>query len=871
MKRIILIILTALVSFSSSARHLKGGWIFYQYLGKGSAPNTSKYRIVVNQYLSCGSTTGQIDLSIRLGIFEGSTSVSYTQLVVALTETEFEDKSSFSPCLTNAPAICYRIDKYETTIDLPDNNEGYTFAVQRCCRIETIVNLLDPGSEGVTYTVKIPGVVAGTVVRNNNSPVFAQEDTAVVCVHSPFTFNFGATDADGDSLEYVFCPGITGGSAIDPAPKIVGGPPYTAVKYFGGYSGGSPLGSQVKIDAQTGIISGISPSTAGTYVVAVCVYEFRNGIAIGQNRKEIHIDVADCDIPDANLNASYLTCDGFNLTFINKSTSTSVHSYYWEFGDPNSATDTSILATPTYTYTDSGSFPVKLVINRGEECADSTTTIAQVYPGFIPDFNPDGSCFTKPYNFIDLTTSKYGVVDSLRWDFGDMNSIADTSIKQNPVYSYPGPDTMDVRLIVTNSKGCLDTITKEVVVLDKALLTLPFTDTLICAKDSLQLQSTASPTATYSWYPATKINDPNISNPIVYPGVSTIYTVTIDDKGCTNTDSVTVNVIEKVALNMGNDTTICATDSVHLQPSTDGIKFSWAAVPGLTDTTILDPIVTPLTTTTYTLTSSVGGCKAKGSITITPVPYPQANAGADTGICFGNIVHLDANITASQFSWSPTNTLLNETTLTPTAGPQSTTSYILTVTDNQGCPKPVSDTVTVNVVPPVRAFAGNDTLIVFNQPLQLNASGGTIYTWSPATGMDNPNIANPIIILGSQYDSVTYRLVVSTPEGCSGTDYMTVTVYKTIPDIIVPGAFTPNGDGRNDKIKPLALGIKQFNYFRVFNRWGNLLFSTTVPEFGWDGTFGGAQQASGTYVYETQGVDYIGKVIHKKGTIVLIR
>ncbi|HRH61621.1 MAG TPA: hypothetical protein PL045_13680, partial [Chitinophagaceae bacterium] len=65
MKRIILIILTALVSLSSSARHLKGGWIFYQYLGKGSAANTSKYRIVVNQYLSCGSTTGQIDLSIR--------------------------------------------------------------------------------------------------------------------------------------------------------------------------------------------------------------------------------------------------------------------------------------------------------------------------------------------------------------------------------------------------------------------------------------------------------------------------------------------------------------------------------------------------------------------------------------------------------------------------------------------------------------------------------------------------------------------------------------------------------------------------------------------------------------------------------------
>ena len=100
---------------------------------------------------------------------------------------------------------------------------------------------------------------------------------------------------------------------------------------------------------------------------------------------------------------------------------------------------------------------------------------------------------------------------------------------------------------------------------------------------------------------------------------------------------------------------------------------------------------------------------------------------------------------------------------------------------------------------------------------------------------------------------------------------MTVRINKTRPEIFVPSAFSPNGDGRNDILKPIMVGIKQLFYFRIYNRWGQLLFSTSETGKGWDGTFSGVKQASGTYVYETQGVDYTGKNVLRKGTVVLIR
>jgi gliding motility-associated-like protein len=157
-----------------------------------------------------------------------------------------------------------------------------------------------------------------------------------------------------------------------------------------------------------------------------------------------------------------------------------------------------------------------------------------------------------------------------------------------------------------------------------------------------------------------------------------------------------------------------------------------------------------------------------------------------------------------------------------------------------------------------------------NQPLQLNASGGINYAWTPTTGLSDPAIANPIAILDDKTTDITYTVRVS--EGsCYSDDQITVHVYKTGPEILVPSAFTPNGDGKNDVSKPVLLGITKLIYFSIYNRWGQLLFSTNQENKGWDGTFNGVAQPPGTYVYQALGTDYLGNAVSRKGTIVLIR
>src|SRR6266498_6154173 len=407
MRKLLTVLITLFTCCTISyANHLKGGWIFYEYLGKGTAANTSKYRITVNQYLDCHSTELQIDKNIFLGIFDGVTNQLIRNDTIPKSSTETEEKTDFDPCITNPPEICYRIDKYVTTVDLADNTGGYILGVQRCCRINYIVNLAQPSNTiGVTYTTKIPGVIQNVTVRNNNSPVFAQKDVDIICVNSPLTFDFGATDADHDSLSYSFCTGLTGGDFNTPQPDPPSNPPFTPVTYEGNaFTASYPLGLTVSIDEKTGLISGTAPSIVGTYVVAVCASEFRNGLFIGETKKEIHIDVADCQLSAAQLKPSYITCDGFNFSFKNESSDGNITSYLWDFGLPGITTDTSTLPAPSYTYTDTGTYPIKLSVANDQGCTDFAISKLSIYPGFIPDFKVNGSCVLNPYQFIDATT-----------------------------------------------------------------------------------------------------------------------------------------------------------------------------------------------------------------------------------------------------------------------------------------------------------------------------------------------------------------------------------------------------------------------------------------------------------------------------------
>jgi gliding motility-associated-like protein len=168
-----------------------------------------------------------------------------------------------------------------------------------------------------------------------------------------------------------------------------------------------------------------------------------------------------------------------------------------------------------------------------------------------------------------------------------------------------------------------------------------------------------------------------------------------------------------------------------------------------------------------------------------------------------------------------------------------------------------------------KALAGRDTIAAMNEPVQLSANAGrpAQYSWSPSTGLNDANIANPVATLDKNQ---LYSLESITDKGCVSHSKILITRYKG-PQLYIPNAFTPNGDGNNDVLKVFPVGIKTFTSFAVFNRYGQQLFYSTDRNRGWDGRYGGKVQEPGTYVVMAQAVDYRGQIMLQKQTVILIR
>jgi gliding motility-associated-like protein len=848
------------------ASHIVGGEMSYQYVGPGAIPNSRNYIITLKLFRdqNCTSCALMPD-DVWIGIFDNGNKTQYPgplQYYDVIKGGESEvPVNPFPPCISNPPLLNYHVATYTLTVTLPINTQGYTAAYQTCCRVHPLENVFNNsgsgGGTGSTYSCSIPPV-------QDNSPLFSTSVDAI-CRQKHFNLQYDASDADGDSLVYSFAPAYNSGNITDSRNVNPAPPAYNSVNYINGYNYENPLGGKATIDPQTGIISGIAPEV-GRYVVCVAVRSYKNGVFVEEHRKDFIVNVTDCDFAGVELDPKPVSCDGFSVDFSNDNNSPQNQTFYWEFGDPASGVlDTSTLKTPTHVYTDTGIYVYKLVINRGQQCSDSATQIREVYPGFFPGFKTAGSCVNTAIQFTDTTKSKYGVVNSWRWDFGNASATNDTSLLKTPTYTYQVIGNYHVRLTVANSKGCIKTVTDTIVIIDKPIFDIT-NDTLICSIDTLQLMATG--TGSILWTPNYNINNQNSFSPIVSPKTATTYSATLTETpGCFATKSVVVNVVDKVTLNAGNDSTICQTDSLQLNPISDGLHYLWTPAAFFNNNTLKNPLAAPLTNTTFHVVASIGKCNAADDVIIRVVPYPVANAGLDTTICFPASAQLHASGGVS-YLWSPTAFLSDANIPDPISTPPQSIKYTVAVTDVLGCPKPAFSSVLLEVEKIVADAGPRDTNIVVNQPLQLNGSGAETFTWTPSTGLNNPDIANPIAMLS---ESQEYVLRVESAAGCAATDTINVTVYKIDPGLYVPNAFTPNGDGINDVFRPIPIGMKSLKYFRVYNRDGQLIFSTSVQNKGWDGTFKGKPQDADVYVWIVEGVDYLDKLIFQKGSVTLIR
>ena len=341
----------------------------------------------------------------------------------------------------------------------------------------------------------------------------------------------------------------------------------------------------------------------------------------------------------------------------------------------------------------------------------------------------------------------------------------------------------------------------------------------------------------------------------------------IDVNSCIYNDSVKISIKPAPIITKSDDTTICNKASVQIFVS-GGNDYVWSPASSLNNATTSTPVASPILSTVYHVSiTDANSCTSLDSIKITVRPPAVFSVSPDNSVCANNSQQLSAS-GGDSYTWSPANSLDNPNTSDPIATPDQTTTYSVTIKENT-CNNSATLSTTLTVLPPPSIQAASSNDITCKQPSsQLSASGAQDYSWSPATGLDNSAIANPV---ASPNVLTVYTVTGKDANGCVNSDTVSVNVdYNKDTFYGLPNSFTPNGDGLND-----CFGIKYWGQvdqleFSIYNRWGQRVFYTTNSSVCWDGTFNGKMQNPGAFVYVVKAKTACGN-IDRKGVVILIR
>jgi gliding motility-associated-like protein len=549
------------------------------------------------------------------------------------------------------------------------------------------------------------------------------------------------------------------------------------------------------------------------------------------------------DCPAIAISVANETCGDDNGS-INANGSGGVNPYNYSIDGAN------FQASNIFNNLNSGSYTVYVKDANGYK-NDTTVQLANICPS-ISAITTNGSCGASAAN---ITATGSGGTPPYLYSIDGINFQTGQNFDNLPDGNYT--------VTVKDADGLTSSTTVTVKNFPAVTISLVASPASCLNNDGSLAATVSGGTAPFTF----SINGGSFQSDATFTSLdSGIKTVMLKDaNGCIASQSSVLTLNDNLSLNAGAAATICEGTATTLEATSNGTTFKWSPSTGISDSSMLNPLVSPGSTIQYYIQATLGLCSKIDSVVVTVNPAPIASAGVDTTICFGKSIQLSGS-GGSSYSWLPPTYLNNPGIYDPTVkNPQSSIAYSLTVTDNKGCKSLNQSTVMITVTPEAKVFAGDDTAILVNQHLQLNAidvdgSGFTTFAWSPAQGLSNPSIQDPI---ASVANNITYFVTASTADGCAGTDSIVITVYDVF-GIFVPNAFTPNGDGINDVPKPILIGIMELKYFSVFNRWGQRIFYTTSQGTGWNGTLNGNPSEAGAYVWIAAAIDYNGRLIEKK-------
>ena len=751
---LLLLVLLVLGARPAQASHFLGGEMNYRYLdANGPVGTPFRYEITVTVYINAlPGTPGQPVRNQNVFVFNRTTGA----------RTNVNLTGTISPVITGPkiPAGCnivppnqpFVINRFVGTVNLPVSFDGYYAVFSVAARNAGIANLANSDSQPLTlYVSMAPPLIP------NRSPVFSDTAVAIVCQNDTTISLNNAFDPDGDRLVYSFgAPFGTSPNNFNAFPPLPNTIPYRSTNFSAATPFGTGPGNFATINASTGIAK-YGATSIGQYVVAVDVSEYRNingnEVLIGTTRRDLQLLVTTCPPTPPPVLPPALTVP---------------RDYTIEEGQSLSIAISASQA--------SGNHPLVLTLNSALlDGSGPFNTTFNGSTGTVQPGNLTGTASVSGVNTVSGTfvfNSACGNARTAPYDLG-------VTVKDN---GCGGKQASDIfRITVRRALG-------------PNAINGP---ALVCDPATVRTYTAAGPVpASYNWRAVGGVitsgqgtstvqvtwGNANTTGTLVLKGISA--------RGCP-TDSVlkTVDIRPLPPLTVTPAaTSICQGTSTTLSVSGGqaGLTYAWTG--GGISSTTTTVTVSPTTTTTYTITGSDGTCTTSATVTVTVTPPPVANAGPDRSVCPGVTSTLLGTpaVAGLTYAWSPATGLSSPTVAQPTVTLPNTTGtpivlkYALTASSGVNCLSIDSVFVTVNPAAianagPTRATCAGVASIALGTP----ALPGYTYSWSPALGLNSTTAAQPTATLPNTTGTditTTYTLTATSPQGCTATSTVVLTV-----------------------------------------------------------------------------------------------
>ena len=399
------------------------------------------------------------------------------------------------------------------------------------------------------------------------------------------------------------------------------------------------------------------------------------------------------------------------------------------------------------------------------------------------------------------------------------------------------------------------------------------TDTMVCKGAVVQAIGTGDPNFSYQWLPTAGIAASNVLNALIDADTTADYVVTASFHKCPDMHAyLHLDVQPNPTVYIGGNRFVCPFDTIHINAQVTpnwypSYIYAWTPATNLDNTNTANVVFNGMTSTMLYLTvSTPAGCTSNDSAFVTVNPAPGTTIVPGMSFCPHDSAQLaPATSTPSTFQWMPPFYLSDSTGAMPWIHPITTQTYTIVATTAMGCKDTSSFTATV--LPAAVIFMPDSVTIYTGDSYNIEPTTNCVsFTWFPPAGLSSTIISNPV---ATPEISTKYFVTGVTADGCSTIDSIAI-IVEDGAIMGIPNAFTP-GNGVNSLFKINLLGQAQLNYFRVFNRWGNLMYESTNINDGWDGNYKGQPQPLGVYIYEAQAVNESGKIYTKRGNITLLR